>query len=117
MLSIVSAYNLGRLASYVTAGALFGWLGLLGWAAITPDHAVQVSRVIGIAFMVAFGLYLLGWWQGLAYLEQLGAKIWRYIEPVGRRFLPVRRPDQALVLGLVWGWFGAGYRVEWFTLA
>lgn len=108
LLSIVSAYNVGRLSSYVIAGSLFGWIGSLGWSLMTPDHAVAISRYIGIAFMAALGLYLLGWWRGLTYLEQIGGRVWRKIEPLGRRFLPVRRPGQAALLGLVWGWLPCG---------
>lgn len=108
MLPIVSAYNVGRVGSYVVAGALFGWVGSVGWSLFTPDDAVRFSRYIGIVFMVALGLYLLGWWQGLAYLEQLGSRLWRHIEPLGRRFLPVRRPDQAALVGMVWGWLPCG---------
>lgn len=108
MLPIVSAYNVGRLSSYVIAGALFGWIGSIGWSLLTPDDAVRYSRYVGFAFMVALGLYLMGWWQGLAYLERLGSRIWKHIEPLGRRFLPVQRPDQAALVGLVWGWLPCG---------
>ena len=108
MLPIVSAYNVGRLASYVAAGALFGWIGSLGWSLLTPDDAARYSRYIGFGFMVALGLYLTGWWQGLAYLERLGSRVWRRIEPLGRRFLPVQRPDQAAMVGIVWGWLPCG---------
>ena len=108
MLPIVSAYNVGRLTSYALAGALFGWIGSLGWSLLTPDDAVRYSRYIGFGFMLALGLYLTGWWQGLAYLERLGSLVWRRIEPLGRRFLPVTRPDQAALVGLVWGWLPCG---------
>lgn len=108
MWPVVSAYNVGRITSYVVAGALLGWVGSLGWSVVTPDHAIQYSRYIGIAFMAALGLYLLGWWRGLAYLERAGSGLWRFIEPFGRRFLPVRRPHQAALLGLVWGWLPCG---------
>lgn len=108
MLPIVSAYNIGRIASYVLAGTLFGWIGSLGWAIVTPDQAVTYSRYIGVAFMVALGLYLLDWWRGLAALEQVGGRLWRRIEPLGRRWLPVRWPHQAALLGMVWGWLPCG---------
>jgi len=108
MLPIVSAYNVGRLTSYAIAGALFGWIGSLGWSLLTPDDAIRYSRYIGFGFMVALGLYLTGWWQGLAYLERLGSRVWRRIEPFGRRFLPVQRPDQAALVGIVWGWLPCG---------
>ena len=108
MLPIVSAYNVGRLTSYTLAGALFGWIGSLGWSLLTPDDAVRYSRYIGFGFMLALGLYLTGWWQGLAYLERVGSRVWKRIEPLGRRFLPVTRPDQAALVGLVWGWLPCG---------
>jgi sulfite exporter TauE/SafE len=58
--------------------------------------------------MVVLGLYLAGWWQGLAWLERAGAVVWARLEPVGRRFLPVRTPAQAFLLGLIWGWLPCG---------
>jgi sulfite exporter TauE/SafE len=59
-------------------------------------------------FMLLLGLYLAGWWSGLRRVEQAGGRLWRYIEPLGRRLLPVRSPGQALALGLVWGWLPCG---------
>jgi sulfite exporter TauE/SafE len=108
MLPMVSAYNTGRLLSYVVAGTLFGWIGSLGWSVVTPDHALVVSRYVGALFMAALGLYLLDWWRGLVYLEQAGSRLWRRIEPLGRGLLPVRRPYQAMFLGMVWGWLPCG---------
>jgi sulfite exporter TauE/SafE len=58
--------------------------------------------------MVILGLYLGGWWQGLAALEHAGGLVWARLEPLGRRFLPVRRPGQAFLMGLVWGWLPCG---------
>ncbi|NIR99357.1 MAG: sulfite exporter TauE/SafE family protein, partial [Gammaproteobacteria bacterium] len=58
--------------------------------------------------MIALGLYLGGWLQVLTVLERAGAKFWHTIEPLGRRFLPVRGKAHALGLGLVWGWLPCG---------
>jgi sulfite exporter TauE/SafE len=58
--------------------------------------------------MVALGLYLGGWWQGLVQLERAGGHVWARLEPLGRRLLPVTSPAQALLLGLVWGWLPCG---------
>jgi sulfite exporter TauE/SafE len=102
------AYNLGRIASYAFAGAL---LGGIGWLAANWSGLHQVQQVLELfagLFMVALGLYLGGWWQGLMLLERAGGKIWSRVEPVGRRFLPVRSPAHALALGLVWGWLPCG---------
>ena len=46
-------------------------------------------RVVAGLFMVALGLYLAGWWLGLARVEQAGSGLWRWLEPWGRRLLPV----------------------------
>ena len=101
------AYNAGRIGSYAAAGALAGWLGAgldRAWLA----EAQWVGRYLAAAFLVALGLYLGGWWQGLAWLERGGAHLWRHLEPWGRRLLPVTRPSRALALGLVWGWLPCG---------
>lgn len=107
-LPMVSAYNTGRLLSYSIAGALFGFIGGAGWSLVTPDAAIQYSRYLSVLFMVGLALYLLGWGQGLLWLERIGARAWRFIEPLGRRFLPVRNPGQALVVGMAWGWLPCG---------
>jgi sulfite exporter TauE/SafE len=65
-------------------------------------------QVAAALFMVILGLYLGGWWQGLALVERAGGLVWRHLEPLGRRFLPVRTPGRAFLLGLVWGWLPCG---------
>ena len=102
------AYNLARITSYAVAGALFGGVGWLAanWSGL---HQLQLMLQLAAAvFMIVLGLYLGGWWQGLAQLERAGGFVWRRLEPVGRRFLPVRTPGQAFLLGLVWGWLPCG---------
>ncbi|MFO1370933.1 MAG: sulfite exporter TauE/SafE family protein [Candidatus Competibacteraceae bacterium] len=102
------AYNGGRIASYVVAGALAGGVG--AWAAhlMSVHHAQQGLQVLAGLFMILLGLYLAGWWPVLTHLERAGGVLWRRIEPLGRRLLPVRTPAQALGIGLVWGWLPCG---------
>lgn len=105
---LLLAYNLARITSYTLAGALMGGVGWLAahWSGL---HQVQlVLQWLAAVFMLALGLYLGGWWQGLAVLERAGGHVWTRIEPLGRRFLPVRHPGQAFALGLVWGWLPCG---------
>ncbi len=108
MLACQLGYNAGRLASYAVAGALAGLFGRL----LASAAGLELARVLlqGLAgvFMLLLGLYLTGWWPLLARLELLGAHLWRRIEPVGRRLLPIRSPLGALPLGLVWGWLPCG---------
>ncbi len=102
------AYNAGRICSYVIAGAIMGGIGLL-LADLMPVHLAQ-RVLLGIAglFMVLLGLYLAGWWGILSRVELAGSCLWRRIEPLGRKLLPVQTPGQALKIGMVWGWFPCG---------
>ena len=102
------AYNFGRIFSYTLAGAL---LGGLGWLAANWSGLHQIQQYLQLAaalFMVALGLYLGGWSQALGGVERAGGFVWTRLEPLGRRFLPVRTPLQALVLGVIWGWLPCG---------
>lgn len=108
LLPYLLAYNTGRILSYTTAGALVGGIGLLATDLARVHEAQQVLQIVAGVFMIVLGLYLGGWWQGLVRVEQLGGHLWRHIEPLGRRFLPVRHPGEAFVLGLVWGWLPCG---------
>ncbi|MFP4161336.1 MAG: sulfite exporter TauE/SafE family protein [Ectothiorhodospira sp.] len=102
------AYNGGRLASYTLAGILAGGVGWFAAHLADVNQARQVLQVLAGAFMIALGAYLADLWRGLARLERLGALLWRRLEPLGRRLLPVSTPGQALVLGLLWGWLPCG---------
>jgi hypothetical protein len=108
-LPLLLAYNAGRIASYALAGALFGGLGATATRALGGIRVAETAlAVIAGLFMVALGLYLAGWWRGLARLERAGAHLWRRVEPIGRRLLPVRRLGDAWALGLLWGWLPCG---------
>jgi sulfite exporter TauE/SafE len=101
------AYNAGRMGSYAVAGMV---AGALGQQATTFGllEGFPLGRIIAGAVMILMGLYLGGWWHALQVLERLGARLWKRIEPIGRHFIPVHRPDQAFALGLVWGWLPCG---------
>lgn len=103
-LRLLLAYNLGRILSYSLAGLL---LGLLGWA-MANSPAVMVLRVAAALLLVAMGLYLGGWWSGLTYIERAGRGLWRLVQPLANRLLPVSSLPRALLLGALWGWLPCG---------
>jgi sulfite exporter TauE/SafE len=106
LLPILLLYNLGRITSYGLAGALIGLLG--AWL---QSHAAPMGpalRIVAGLLLIAMGLYLAGWWRGLAYLELAGSRLWRHLQPLGNALLPVTRPGQALLLGALWGWLPCG---------
>lgn len=102
------SYNLGRILSYVIAGTIAGGLGLLLAQAGPLQYTQQMLSIIAGLFMIMLGLYLGGWWTGLARVEKAGGVIWKRIEPLGRKLLPVHSPAQAFLLGMVWGWLPCG---------
>ena len=102
------AYNLGRILSYTLAGALMGGAGAWLMAGTGLRQAQGVLQLLAGVFMLLLGLYLAGWWSGLAHIERLGSRFWRHLEPLGQRLLPVRSLPGALGLGLVWGWLPCG---------
>ena len=101
---LLLAYNLGRIFSYACAGLL---LGLAGWA-VSNSPAAMLLRVVAGLLLIAMGLYLAGWWSGLTRIEALGRGLWRHIQPLTRRFMPVTNLPRALILGGLWGWLPCG---------
>lgn len=103
-----AAYNAGRISSYVMIGAVFGWLGstLASLAVFLP--AQQVLQSIAGTFMIALGLYLAGWWQGIVAIEKLGQGVWGRVQPYANRLTPVKNLPQAWLYGAVWGWLPCG---------
>lgn len=102
------AYNIGRLFSYTLAGALAGGVGVIIGGLMPLQLAQNSLLVIAGLFMIMMGLYVAGWWLGLGRLEKALGGLWRYLEPLGRRLMPVQSPLQAMGLGIVWGWLPCG---------
>jgi len=108
LLSLLLAYNAGRLLSYSIAGGL---MGALGWLVSVWTNIQMLQVLLQLAagvFMLMMGLYISGWWMGLVRLEKVGAIIWKKIQPVAQKLLPVKSPMQAISLGLLWGWLPCG---------
>jgi sulfite exporter TauE/SafE len=107
-LTILLGYNTGRITSYVAAGALVGGIGQLSLGFMHIQSLQLVLAVIAGFMMILMGFYLGGWNGFLRHVEKAGGLVWKRIEPAGRKLLPVRNPEQAYLLGLVWGWLPCG---------
>lgn len=101
-------YNLGRIVSYMLAGALVGGVLASMVSLSASRHAMLWLQLLAGLMMLAIALYLAGWWHGVLVIERLGARLWPYIKPLAGRCLPLRSPLAALPFGMVWGWLPCG---------
>lgn len=106
--SLQLAYNAGRILSYGVAGAIAGALGSASLALSDQLPARLILFVLANLMLVALGLYLMGVTRALAFSERFGAKLWRHLQPLTRRYLPARTMAQAFPLGVLWGWLPCG---------
>jgi sulfite exporter TauE/SafE len=114
LVPFILAYNFGRIVSYITMGLVMGLLvGFLGsishpvvmLAGISGHDVLQATSAF---IMLGTGLYIANWFPRFAVVERLGVPLWRQLEPLGRRLIPVRTLKQAFVFGTIWGWLPCG---------
>ena len=107
LIPYVSAYNVGRITSYCLAGALVGGLGdnILG---LLPSYGHLVLQLFASILMIGIGLYLAGWFPAFIKIEHIGKPIWKRLEPISQKLIPVKNPAHAYLFGLVWGWLPCG---------
>jgi len=108
LLAISLGYNAGRIAGYIVAGAIVGFLGSTLIDLTGIQTAKQTLSIIASIFMIALGLYLAGIWNGISKIEHFGGHLWKRIQPFTRQFMPVRSYKQAIPLGFLWGWLPCG---------
>ena len=101
---ILFSYNLGRILSYAVIGLLLG--GLV--EQLVAGGGLTFLRWLAGLLLIAMGLYLADWWKGLIHLEKAGRYLWVYIQPLGKKLMPVDSTLKALLLGFIWGWLPCG---------
>jgi sulfite exporter TauE/SafE len=102
------AYNLGRVGSYTLLGLLFGALGTLSTGLFPLEEIRLGLRIVAAVCMLFVGMHLAGFATPAKKLEALGAPVWRLVAPITKRFLPIRTPGQAVVVGALWGLMPCG---------
>lgn len=102
------AYSTGRIASYAVAGAIVGSIGQAGM--LLRDEAPIQHLAFGLSsiMLILLGLHLAGLWGAVRHVERIGSALWRRIQPLTTRFLPVTTIPRALALGALWGWLPCG---------
>jgi hypothetical protein len=102
------AYSAGRIASYAAAGAL---AGLVGAAAFLSDTLFPLQTGLYVAaqvVLILLGLYLAGLSQAVLWLERAGGGLWKRLQPILGRVMPIRHHGHALLAGALWGWLPCG---------
>ncbi len=102
------AYNAGRLSSYVTAGFLMGFFGQTLRDFLMPEDGIAILRLIASILIIAMGFYIAGWFPQFSKIEKIGVPLWKVLQPIGQRLLPVKNIWQAFLFGAVWGWLPCG---------
>ena len=103
----VLAFNAGRIGSYMIAGAIAGVLGSVP----TMIHIASLQTMgywLANLMLVALGLTLMNAWHGLSRVEAAGQWVWRRLQPLIGKLLPVESAWQATALGGLWGWVPCG---------
>ena len=99
--------GLGRMTTYTVFGALAGVLGnqLLD---LLPGPAMAVGLWLSGILMLLLALHLAGKGGLLAQLERFGQGVWRKLQPLTRKLLPLDHPIKAYLLGMLWGFLPCG---------
>ena len=107
LIPYVTTYNIGRISSYVLAGTLVGSLGD-NITALAPQYGHLILQLFASILMLGIGLYLAGWFPAFVKIEHLGKPIWKKLEPISQKLIPVKNPIHAYLFGLIWGWLPCG---------
>jgi len=102
------ACNAGRIATYVALGAL---AGAVGAGTLLFEHAVPAQKILFGAsnlMLLGLGLHLAGLFSRFAAVERIGEGLWRHVQPLLTRVLPIRSVGRALAAGMLWGFLPCG---------
>lgn len=116
---LIILMNLGRLASYTLIGALMGALSQMG-SFLGHTHTLQLALFVFANLLLLFtGLYLAGVLALAAKIEGIGRPLWRRLQPLLNRLLPIRSVPACFGVGMLWGWLPCGlvYNASLYALA
>ena len=105
-LKLQLALSLGRILCYSLLGALVGGLGFAAMQLLGGQ--VHLLRVLSGVMLLLMALYVSRLWPVLARFEQAGRPLWRQIQPVLKRLLPLDSSAKAVGYGFGWGFLPCG---------
>lgn len=105
---LIVLLNLGRVSSYVSIGLLLGALGQFGISLDQTDWLRNGLYVAANILLLLLGLYLAGLSGAAAKIERLGRPVWKRLNPLLNRLLPIRSVKACFAIGMLWGWLPCG---------
>jgi len=102
------SYHVGRLSGYTVAGVICGLLGATLQAVLDLARIGSWLRIASGVLLLLVALRMLSPWNPLRWLETLGAKFWRSLQPLTQKTGALNGRAQALALGFLWGWLPCG---------
>lgn len=104
--SLLFFYNFGRILSYSFAGLIVA-SALFAVHSAQP-HSLVYFRIFAGVMMILLALYLLEIRGSLLWLEKVGSKLWRHLQPLAAKLRGKSGKRHALLAGMLWGWLPCG---------
>jgi sulfite exporter TauE/SafE len=102
---VILLAQLGRVAAYVLAGLIVGWIGTSVYFGFDRGVAHSLLRWAGAVTLVYIGLSVAGWAPSLAGLDRVGTRLVSLLgKPLGGAF-SLASP---VLAGFVWGFLPCG---------
>ena len=107
-IGLIVLLNLGRISSYVVIGLLVGLVGQIG-ISLDDTRAVQNGLYIAAnVLLLLLGLYLAGISTTATKIEGIGKPIWKRLNPLLNKLLPIKSVPACFGVGVLWGWLPCG---------
>ncbi len=107
-IGLIVLLNLGRISSYVVIGLLVGLVGQVG-ISLDDTRAVQNGLYIAAnVLLLLLGLYLAGISTAATKIEGIGKPIWKRLNPLLNKLLPIKSVPTCFGVGVLWGWLPCG---------
>ena len=107
-IGLIVLLNLGRISSYVVIGLLVGLVGQVG-ISLDDTRAVQNGLYIAAyVLLLLLGLYLAGISTAATKIEGIGKPIWKRLNPLLNKLLPIKSVPACFGVGMLWGWLPCG---------
>ena len=105
---LIVLLNLGRISSYVFIGLLVGAIGQVG---ISLDQTRWLQNGLYLSanlLLLLLGLYLAGISSLATRIESIGRPVWKRLNPLLNRLLPIQSVPACFGVGMLWGWLPCG---------